>query len=56
MEEEPDRSDLFRSACRAVRNHTPLGGRKVSHGVLRMKRFGKVDIPSEAFTVLLKRD
>ena len=25
-------------------------------GKKRMKRFGKVDIPSEAFTVMLKRD
>jgi translation elongation factor EF-4 len=23
---------------------------------VRMKRFGKVDIPAEAFTVMLKRD
>jgi hypothetical protein len=44
------------SAYRAVRNSTPLCGRGVSHEYLRMKRFGKVDIPSEAFTVMLKRD
>lgn len=25
-------------------------------GCSRMKRFGKVDIPAEAFTVMLKRD
>ncbi len=24
--------------------------------LVRMKRFGKVDIPAEAFTVMLKRD
>ncbi len=29
---------------------------KQKRGKARMKRFGKVDIPSEAFTVLLKRD
>ena len=29
---------------------------KQAKGKKRMKRFGKVDIPSEAFTVLLKRD
>ena len=29
---------------------------KQKKGKARMKRFGKVDIPSEAFTVLLKRD
>lgn len=29
---------------------------KQARGKKRMKRFGKVDIPSEAFTVLLKRD
>ena len=29
---------------------------KQSKGKARMKRFGKVDIPSEAFTVMLKRD
>lgn len=29
---------------------------KQSKGKKRMKRFGKVDIPSEAFTVMLKRD
>ncbi|MDO8265679.1 MAG: GTP-binding protein LepA, partial [Candidatus Saccharibacteria bacterium] len=29
---------------------------KQKKGKERMKRFGKVDIPSEAFTVLLKRD
>src|SRR6185312_2367600 len=29
---------------------------KQAKGKKRMKRFGKVDIPSEAFTVMLKRD
>ena len=29
---------------------------KQARGKKRMKRFGKVDIPSEAFTVMLKRD
>jgi GTP-binding protein LepA len=29
---------------------------KQAKGKKRMKRFGKVDIPSDAFTVLLKRD
>jgi GTP-binding protein LepA len=29
---------------------------KQAKGKQRMKRFGKVDIPSEAFTVMLKRD
>ena len=29
---------------------------KQKRGKARMKRFGKVDIPSEAFTVMLKRD
>ena len=29
---------------------------KQKRGKARMKRFGKIDIPSEAFTVLLKRD
>ncbi|HET7630309.1 MAG TPA: elongation factor 4, partial [Candidatus Saccharimonadales bacterium] len=29
---------------------------KQKKGKARMKRFGKVDIPSEAFTVMLKRD
>ena len=29
---------------------------KQKHGKARMKRFGKIDIPSEAFTVMLKRD
>ena len=29
---------------------------KQKRGKSRMKRFGKVDIPSEAFTVMLKRD
>ncbi|MDR2336744.1 MAG: elongation factor 4, partial [Candidatus Nomurabacteria bacterium] len=29
---------------------------KQKRGKERMKRFGKVDIPSEAFTVMLKRD
>ena len=29
---------------------------KQAKGKKRMKRFGKVDIPAEAFTVLLKRD
>ena len=29
---------------------------KQQKGKARMKRFGKVDIPSEAFTVMLKRD
>jgi GTP-binding protein LepA len=29
---------------------------KQKRGKERMKRFGKVDIPSDAFTVLLKRD
>jgi GTP-binding protein LepA len=29
---------------------------KQTKGKKRMKRFGKVDIPAEAFTVLLKRD
>lgn len=29
---------------------------KQQKGKLRMKRFGKVDIPSEAFTMMLKRD
>jgi GTP-binding protein LepA len=29
---------------------------KQKKGKERMKRFGKVDIPAEAFTVLLKRD
>jgi translation elongation factor EF-4 len=28
----------------------------VSWGFSGMKRFGKVDIPAEAFTVMLKRD
>ena len=29
---------------------------KQAKGKKRMKRFGKVDIPAEAFTVMLKRD
>ena len=29
---------------------------KQKRGKARMKRFGKIDIPSEAFTVMLKRD
>ena len=29
---------------------------KQKKGKERMKRFGKVDIPSEAFTVMLKRE
>ena len=29
---------------------------KQARGKKRMKRFGKVDIPSDAFTVMLKRD
>ena len=29
---------------------------KQKKGKARMKRFGKIDIPSEAFTVMLKRD
>jgi GTP-binding protein LepA len=29
---------------------------KQKKGKARMKRFGKVDIPAEAFTVMLKRD
>ena len=29
---------------------------KQKRGKARMKRFGKVDIPSDAFTVMLKRD
>ena len=29
---------------------------KQARGKKRMKRFGKVDIPSEAFTVMLKRN
>jgi GTP-binding protein LepA len=29
---------------------------KQKAGKARMKKFGKVDIPAEAFTVLLKRD
>ena len=29
---------------------------KQAKGKKRMKRFGKVDIPSEAFTVMLKRN
>ena len=29
---------------------------KQAKGKERMKRFGKVDIPAEAFTVMLKRD
>jgi GTP-binding protein LepA len=29
---------------------------KQKRGKARMKRFGKVDIPAEAFTVMLKRD
>ena len=30
--------------------------KKQKRGKARMKRFGKIDIPSEAFTVMLKRD
>ena len=30
--------------------------RQTSEGQKRMKRFGKVDIPADAFTVMLKRD
>jgi translation elongation factor EF-4 len=29
---------------------------KQAKGKKRMRRFGKVDIPAEAFTVMLKRD
>jgi GTP-binding protein LepA len=29
---------------------------KQAKGKKRLKRFGKVDIPAEAFTVMLKRD
>jgi len=29
---------------------------KQAKGKKRMKRFGKIDIPAEAFTVMLKRD
>ena len=29
---------------------------KPKRGKARMKRFGKIDIPSDAFTVMLKRD
>jgi GTP-binding protein LepA len=29
---------------------------KQARGKKRMKRFGKIDIPAEAFTVMLKRD
>ena len=29
---------------------------KQARGKKRMKRFGKVDIPSEAFTIMLRRD
>ena len=37
-------------------NASPSQPPKQKKGKARMKRFGKVDIPSEAFTVMLKRD
>jgi translation elongation factor EF-4 len=50
----PKQQDIL--IAQNTRTRTLAATKSTFTGKQRLKRFGKVDIPAEAFTVMLKRD